>query len=568
MVIKKIYLCLTLLFFLIITGFGQKANYKQYNFHPPLDIPLVLSANFGELRTNHFHTGIDFKTQRQTGHPVYSIDNGYVSRVKVSPWGYGHVVYIDHYNGLTSVYAHCEDFSGAIQELVREIQKKQQNFEIDYYPSKDSLKVKKGEIIAVSGNTGGSSAPHLHFEIRETVNEHALNPLLFNFKIADTRKPLIRGVKVYALTQEGYRIEGKSQRINVNDANGKYTISGGKLIVPANYTSEKGGIGFAFDAVDQLNAANNICGIYSAALIVDNDTVFKQEMNTVYFSSNRQINTHKDYEEFHLRRKHFQKTFKTIHNPLPIYKKTVNNGILRFNPGSNHKVTYVCSDVEGNTSELSFLLEISEGAVGETENLYEKGKYLFPDSAYMHFDETHYVLMPPGLLYEPTPLIIDYSQGKLTFGDPEIPLQETFKLMLPIDQKHPKEKYYVERSSKYRQYSETGAVHEGWITVWVRNFGTFEVKTDLSPPVIVRRNFINKGSVRGKTLLWSIDDAESGLTDYDIFIDDRWYLLSWEPKKNVFYFEVPQHLQGLKKLKIRATDACGNSSEEIYELEF
>jgi murein DD-endopeptidase MepM/ murein hydrolase activator NlpD len=569
MFIKQLLFSILLTSSLVFSSFSQKKGYSKINFHPPIDIPMVLAANFGELRSNHFHTGIDFKTNRQTGYNIFSIADGYVSRIKVSPWGYGQVVYIDHYNGLTSVYAHCESFEGKLGELVKAQQEKKQNFEIEYYPAKDSLKVKKGQVIAKSGNTGGSTAPHLHFEIRETKSEHALNPLLFNFDVKDTRKPTIRGVKVYALTPEGYRIQDKSERFNVYGANGSYNVSNNKIQIPAYYTSKDGGVGFAFDAIDQLNDADNICGIFKAALLMDGDTIFTQNMTEIHFSSNRQINTHKDYEEYHNRRKHYQKAFKTIHNPLPIYRTTKNNGILNVSPNSTHQMKYICEDVKGNKATLTFELEVLDGEQGITDNLYAFSEHLFPDSAYMDFSDQHYVLFPPGLLYEPTSLEIGQEEA-FHFGDDEIPLQESFKLMLPIEnQSLPNEKYYIKRiNSANRTYTENGTTSDGWITKWIRDFGRFEVAIDTIPPTISRRNFINKANVRGKTLIWKIEDEASGLVDYDVYIDGKWHLLSWEPKRQSFYFDSPSKLTGTHKLLIKAVDACGNISQEEYELEF
>src|SRR5690554_4080958 len=326
---------------------AQTIDYSKYNLHSPLDVPLVLAANFGELRSNHFHTGIDIKTNRRSGYNILSIEDGYVSRIKVSPWGYGHVVYIDHYNGLTSVYAHCEAFVGELADLAFQQQENNEGFEINYYPAKDSLKVKKGQIIAKSGNTGGSTAPHLHFEIRETVTEHALNPLLFGFDIQDTQEPTIRGLKVYALTEEGYRVPNKSKSYTVSGGNGNYSVSGNTVSVDASYTSEKGGIGFSFDVIDKLDAADNVCGINEAFLLVDKDTVFSQNMERISFSSNRQINTHKDYEEFHNRRRHYQKAFKTKNNPLPIYRTMRNNGIIKVSPGNTYPINYIAKDAYG-----------------------------------------------------------------------------------------------------------------------------------------------------------------------------------------------------------------------------
>lgn len=179
---------------MVSSSFGV-AQYNlsiTYDFYHPLKIPLVLAVNFGELRSNHFHTGLDFKINQKIGYIIYSIEVGYVSRVKVSLWGYGMVVCVNHYNGLTSVHAHCSEFKGGLADLVKWRQEKEQNYEIEYFPPKDSLKVKRGEVFALSGNTGGSTFPHFHFEIREAKTEHALNPRLFDFAIADTRKPTIR----------------------------------------------------------------------------------------------------------------------------------------------------------------------------------------------------------------------------------------------------------------------------------------------------------------------------------------------------------------------------------------
>ncbi|PKR80530.1 hypothetical protein CW751_09145 [Brumimicrobium salinarum] len=558
-------------YFLSVFCYSQKKeiDYGDYDLHSPLDVPLILAANFGELRTNHFHTGIDLKTDRRTGYNILSIADGYVSRIKVSPWGYGHAVYIDHYNGLTSVYAHCESFVGKIGEVTLSQQEKNNSFAIDYYPEKDAIQVKKGQLIAKSGNTGGSTAPHLHFEIRETKTEHALNPLLFNFDIQDTRKPNIRYLKVYALTEEGYRVPNKSKRFRLWGKDGQFYVKNNSVNIDASYTSEHGGIGFSFDAIDQLNGANNICGIHEAILEVNNDTIYTQNMEYIDFYTNRHINTHKDYEEFHNRRRHFQKTFITEHNALPIYRQLKNKGIIKASPGKSYIINYTAKDAYANTSQINFTLNVGTGKKKKQQTLYLEEKLLYPDSAFLSYDKNHYLLFPPGIIYEPTPLKLKSEPNNIEFGSDLIPLQETFKLMLPIIPNQQENKQYIQRISRYgTQYSEGGSVKNGWITSRIKSFGTFSVEIDTIAPQIRARNFINNGTVRGKRLSWSIDEHESGLKSYNISIDNNWYLLSYEPKRSMFYFDPPKELKGNKQVTIKATDACGNENTESYQLTF
>lgn len=565
----KYFALLVLSVFVTQVSFGQYKFQEKYDFAPPLDIPLVLAANFGELRSNHFHTGLDFKTQHREGLNLHSIDDGYVYRVKVSPYGYGSVVYINHPNGLTSVYAHCSEFKGQLDSLVKATQRKEENFEIEIFPGKDGVKVKKNEIFALSGNSGSSTAPHLHFEIRETVTEHPLNPLLFGFDVADNRKPEIRRMKVYSLTQEGYRVPNKAKTYSVNGSDGNYTINY-PIELPADYCSNTGGIGFAFDAIDRLDGANNVCGIFKTTFIVDGDTVFGQDISELSFETSRHINTHKDYEDYHNSpRKQYQKSFKTKVNPLEIYLNG-KTGILKWKPGSKHQLKYVVTDTKGNTSVLNFSVSVAPGQIANLDKLYSStNEYLFPDSAYMDIDDEHWLLFPPKLVYEPTKII--QSKGNpFQFGDSDVPVQNYYKIMFKLD--NPKletEKYVITVKNKSgRTKSVGGTYKDGWITTRVREFGEFGIDSDTTAPSVSKSNFSANQNVKGKTLYWRIGDNLSGLADYDVYIDEKWHLLEFEPKKRSVYSTMPSNLSGEHTLKIVAKDKCGNVFSEEWKLVF
>lgn len=561
--------------FLLICGcisssYAQKLrDYTQYSFRSPLNIPLVLAGNFGELRSNHFHTGIDIKTNGRTGYNIYAVEDGYVSRIKIRPWGYGHALYITHPNGITSVYGHLKKFAEKIHIIARTQQRKKKHFSIDYYPAKGALTVKKGEIIAKSGNTGSSAGPHLHFELRDTKTEHPLNPLLFHCDIKDTRPPLITRLKVYALTKEGYMVPNKNKYYRVYERNGSYSILNNTVTIPAAYTSEEGGIGFAFDTFDKLNEANNPCGVDQLFLIIDGDTIYSQDKSYLDFRTNRYVNSHTDYKEFQAHRYYYEKTFKTKNDPLPIYRNLKKNGIFKAQPGANYLVQFISKDVYGNTSTLNFKLIVEKGEKIQQQSLYSGKKLLYPDSAFLSYDSTHYIFFPPGSIYEPTPLILKTAFNSIQFGNPDIPLQSSFKIMLPLPNLGYDKKYYIQRKNERNQsYSEGGVVKKGWITTRVKEFGLFSVQIDTISPTIHNRNFRNKEIVNNHTLSWSINEKESGLKNYALFIDNKWFLLQYAPKRRRYYFSLPKAIKGKKTVVIHATDNCGNTAIESYQLTF
>ena len=406
------------LVFIHLSSFGQ--SIPKGGYHAPIAIPLILSSNFGELRPNHFHMGVDFKTNNRIGYNLYSIDEGFVSRIKVSPYGYGKVVYIDHPNGVTSVYAHCSEFKGKVDSIVRLTQEREQDFAVEIFPRKGEISLKKGEVFALSGNTGSSTAPHLHFEIRDTKTEAALNPLVFGFDVADTRAPEIRGVKVYSLTKDGYRFPNKSTVRTANKGKSGYYVSGNKITIPANFCTKSGGIGIAVDVIDRLNGAPNQCGLYGSILIVNGDTLFGQRTDRVPFESTRYVNSHKDFEEYSKNRKKYHKCFKTTHNSLPIYEYG-GNGVIKCSPGDVLKIEYVGYDPKGNRSTLNFDIVVSAGEMNPEDGLGLDLSYLQPGYSLQLENENRQIQFGVETVYEP--LKLDESTLDTEIGKASVPVQ-------------------------------------------------------------------------------------------------------------------------------------------------
>jgi len=560
----------------IITLFTSTHSIGQVSYdadlHSPVGIPIILAGNFGELRSNHFHTGIDIKTEGKEGYKLYAIADGYVSRIKVSPTGYGKAVYINHPElGITSVYAHCQNFSGEIYTYTLIEQKKAEFYEVELFPSENQLRVKKGDVVAISGNTGGSTAPHLHFEIRETKTENPLNPLLFKFlKVADNRAPEIRAIKIYAVSQYGYRIPSKEKTIATVKSGNDYVISGNKTTVPAHFCSEHGGVGVAVRVVDRYDAAQNVCGIYEAHLKINGDTAYRQQMSRLDFNVNRQINTHMDYEEFKFKKLGYEKYFRTPHNKLLIYPNT-GNGILGFYPGNSYQLDYSTNDVSGNVSRLKFELTISEGELRKEDTPYDRydAAYMYPDSIYQFMGEDYQILFRDLLLYEPTKKIVSWANQTLTFGDSKTPLDGYYKLSmkLPPSIKNPEKAVIEVTNYKGGKSSLGGIVKEGWITADVREMGVFTVKEDTIPPTVRNSNFVNGANISTKSLLtWSVSDDFSGLVYYALFINGTYTLLEYEPKRNQLFASVKDFLSGTLELKLVARDVAGNEVDYIYNV--
>jgi hypothetical protein len=555
-------------FVFLLFGLSAQTN-KARSYHPPLNIPLTLAANFGELRPNHFHMGVDFKTNGVEGLPLYAIESGFISRIKVSPYGYGKVIYIDHPNGVTSVYAHCSGFKGKIDSLVRTIQQQIESTEIDVYFSPKDLPVKRGEIIALSGNTGHSSAPHLHFELRDTKTEDALNPLLNGFPIADHREPEIKGMKVYALNEDGFQIPGRSKYVKVVKGVGGFRVPGDVVKVPANFCSEKGGIGFSFDVIDFFDASMNVCGLYGSTLKRNEmDTIFCQRIDQISFDHSRYINSHKDYHEYKQAKRKLHKSFKTAQNPLDIYPSD-ELGIIHAKPGDLLSLYYAVFDVKNNSTKLQFTVSIEQGAMDQRKEPFPSETYFHPDSAYHYVTEQVEFYCEKGTFYEPTRKDLSLK-GTYAFGDPREPIQEpiTVKLRIPASI-NDKSKCYIAVTTTGGRTHNIDSQEEGdWTTGSSMELGTFKIRQDTLAPTVQPSNF--KGSsVAGKTkLTWKVSEYQTNIEDYDLYIDGKWHVLEYETKGDVFIFTKPSNLKGTHKVELIVRDTCGNERKWSAELTF
>ncbi|MFK7906735.1 MAG: M23 family metallopeptidase [Chitinophagales bacterium] len=548
---KLIHLVLTLNLFLFLcfspvsADTDLKSKYPQDYFRSPLGIPLVLAGTFGELRNNHFHGGIDCKTNKQENLSIYSIADGYVSRVKIQTGGYGYALYIDHPNGYTSVYAHLNGFTGNIGRFVKERQYEQQSFTVDITVPPGMLQVEKGQIVAKSGNTGSSTAPHLHFEIRESASETPINPLAFGYKVPDTRHPFFSGAAIYPF-DEGNRYGTPKTYKVVKKQNGVYSLEVSTIKVNTPR------VGLGAKAYDKQNGANNMNGIYSMEAWKDGQKIFYFDVERISFDETRYINCHLDYEGKKSGRGNMQKLFLDPGNYLTAYEDVVNRGVLDLSDGQPHQIAITVKDLSGNTSTLSYKLQwnsakpiaaipYDQKAITTfnyvTDNSYENDliKLYFPTNSFYKDVAFNYEII------EPTGSGVYSQYHQIHTG--KTPVHKKFDVA--IKPKNLPTNLYDQAYIAYYTVSgrkrSVDAIWEGnFLKGRSKEFGKYFIAVDETAPIIKPFN-ITPGKVMSKNsyIGFTISDKGTGIKSYDAYIDGMWVVMTFDAKSGRarYYFD-------------------------------
>lgn len=548
-----------LVLFAIAPLLYAQENYPQDVFQSPLEIPLVLAGTFGELRSNHFHSGIDIKTQQREGLRVLSIADGTITRIKVSHWGYGKALYIAHPNGYTSVYGHLQKFSPEIEAYVKKAQYAKQSYEVELFPDYGELKVTKGETIAFSGNTGGSAGPHLHFEIRSSVSEKPTNPLLYGYEVRDATDPTLVSLYGYPLS-DGAQINQSGEKIQLNysrQADGSFL---------AEKVTAIGTIGFGINTFDRQDMAANKNGVYAVKQTVNGRMYSEFDFETFSFGETRYINTLIDYAHFYKHRQRVQKLFKEPFNHLGIYKTLYNNGEIYIEEGLSYNVELTISDVAGNTTKLVIPVEGKREPLkipkdeGKTENfiLADKPNNFDLGAAKVYF--------PANTFYEDFYIRLEKGLDTVAIHDNSVAAHRNFTISFDpskYNEEERKQLFIAHLDEDYRPSHSKTYKRDGAFTTRTRTLGTYTLVRDSVAPEIRPKNFKEKQWLSNYNYLsMVITDDLSGIDTYSATLNGEWILMEYEPKTNTLTYDFDdERVKATEnELKLTVTDNVGNST--------
>jgi hypothetical protein len=539
--------------------FAQE-KYPTNYFKKPLDIPIILAGTFGEIRSNHFHAGIDIKTKQKEGLNILAAADGYISRIKVSIWGYGKVIYINHPNGFTTVYAHLSKFGEGIEEYVKKIQYEKENYETgNIFPKANEIPIKKGQLIAFSGSTGGFISPHLHFEVRDTKTEKILNPMLFGLTPEDSKSPSLHTLMAYPI----------SSNARINNANNQMIVPIKKIgnnQFTADQVYASGTIGFGINTTDQLDDSNNHNGIYSLEMLVNGKQVYYHELATFSFAESKYINLLIDYPYYSKYQKRIQKTFKVDGNNLSIYKGLVENGKISIKQGLNYTVKIIAKDFMGNTSSINIPI------IGKESNaLFSKRKdttnYKIVKSKFNKFSKENVrIAFPKNTFYEDFYLDFTIVNNVVKIHKPILPLNKNFTLTFNVSSYTSEEKkqLYIANinNEKYPRYQHTRKKDSVFYTT-TKTLGNYTLLTDDKKPEIYNFDFKDNQWISNyKTIKVKISDNQSGIKTFRATIDNEWVLMEYDIKNQQLTYDLSdKELVGSKHVfSLEVLDNVGNTN--------
>jgi hypothetical protein len=537
-------------------------EYRNAGFIKPMQLPFNLAGSFGEPRKDHFHSGIDIKTNGVEGEPVFAIGDGYISRIRVSPYGYGRAIYITHTNGFTSVYGHLSKFYSAIENYIHAKHYSLKKSELDLTLDPTVFPLKQSDTIAFSGNTGGSSAPHLHFEIRNTKTEHALNPLDFyprDFYV-DTIPPQINKVKVYSIYDKNYNSFSFVYNLKKE---GIYFVNSDTI-----FLSNDSIISFSLEGFDKQDNSENKNGIKKIEVFQNNNLVFKYDLTEIDFDRTRMCNAFVDYHEMMIDNGYFYNCYQFSGNTLSMYS-SMNKGIFKINNNEKTSLTIDCYDYNYNKTTVKL-------------NIARRDTIKYLDSStilgyitYSKYFESYIndftIKIQINTFYDNTDINLD-SEATLdknilskiyhatNYHHIYIPLHKPAKIEFKSAIKKNRNKVVVVRQdNKGNETALKTTFDKTKFYAETKELGSFYLKYDTTKPIVEILN--PKSQIPNSSISGKNHRQLSGIDTYNGYIDNQWVNFYYDAKNDVIEYKFDEYCsKGEHLLKIIVTDKVGNKT--------
>ena len=569
--IHKPFLFLALLFF-----YGHSTaqlfpvkNYPKGYFIYPIDAKIGLAANFGELRPNHYHMGLDCRSNQVQNRPVKAAADGYVAHVRVEPFGFGRAIYINHPNGLTTLYGHLNNFYPALEKYVKEQQYKLQSWQVFLDIPAGMFPVKQGQFIAFSGNAGGSQGPHCHFEIRDTKTDKVLNPLLFGLPIPDNVPPTILRLAMYDRCISTYSQSPKLFSLK--------KIKGGYTTIEPVITVNTDKVSFGISANDKFTGSTNPNGIYEAVLYFDERAIVGLQIDSITYDETRYVNAHIDYKTREAGGPFIEHLSRLPGYPEGVYKDFSGDGVIELSDDAVHRIKIVVRDTYGNTSTLDF--KIKKGLIDAGESEKETASYydeqeFHPGFVNIFENENVQLVLKPEALYDsfafahstkPANSLNSFSDIYV-IASGLIPVHDYFTLRIKANKPVPaglSNKMLIKRTwgDKTEVVKATGDGE--WFTAYFKTFGDFELIADDDPPLIAGGFHDNANLSKASRIVFIPKDNNEEIKNFRAELDGKWLMFTNDKGKLFIYKFDEMCPRGKHELKISVEDEAGNTTEKI-----
>lgn len=566
---KKSLHIFIVIFFLSFNGIiiAAAQTFNIGDFSKPMQLPFNLAGTFGEPRPDHFHSGIDIKTNGVEGAPVIAIAAGFISRIRVSPYGYGKAIYVTHRNGYTSVYGHLSKFYGKIEQYIHTKHYAVQKSELDITLDSTTFVLQQNDTIAFSGNTGGSTAPHLHFEIRNTQTEHALNPLDFypkNFYV-DTIAPQINSVKLYFFDTSSF-YNSVAMEYPLVKQNGIYTTT--TQIQKLNYPM----FAISLEGFDKQDDSENKNGIQKMNIFEKDSLVFQYNIKDIDFNKTRMCNAFVDYDEMKKGNGYFYNGYQLKNNSLPFYLAGY-NGFFDVHSSNFSELKIQCFDYNNNKSEIQLNFKNSDNSLSKSSvvpNAKAISKFVKTDNTDSLLLKNIKIKFSPNTFYDNASLAIsttkkedDILSDKYTLGNLNglIPLQKPVIITLVTSIKKLKNKIvFVCKDFKGKETALKTTFNKSIFYTSTTALGTYYLKYDTVKPIV------EKIEILPETISVHVVDNLSGVDIYNGYIDNNWVNFYYDAKNDNLIYNIDERCtKGEHLLKLIVTDKVGNENILLHK---